>query len=630
MKFRRALAIFFAVAFAMGLLSACAAETTTADETASASEAAASSSDTTAAAQTNATYVQVQSVDGDTITAVTGTLAQGGMGAQQPGDESGQQAEGTPPEQPSGNENGQQAEGTPSEQPSGDENGQQAEGTPPEQPSGDENGQQAEGTPPEQPSGDGTSQPQGEMSGMFTAGDETITFTVSADTVITLADGSAGEITDLAEGDILAVTLDESSTALTITIQSFGGAPSGMDAATQPGASFGGSDTVTNGTSANTISSDTSVTGETYSSDGDDENALRIDGATVTLDGITINKTGGDSSNTEDGDFYGMNAGLLALNGATTTISNATVTTNAVNGNGVFSYGEGTTVNISDSVIRTTEHNSGGIQTTGGATMNATNLDVETQGASSAAIRSDRGGGDVNVSGGTYTTYGTGSPAVYSTADITVEDAVLTANASEAVVVEGANSVTLNNCTLSGNMTASSDSDENVQNIMIYQSMSGDAEVGHSSFSAIGGSIIANAGDMFYVTNTTCTISLTNVALTLANDTLLNVAGNSSSRGWGTEGENGGDCTFAISGQTLIGNILVDEISSLDFSLSDGSVFTGAINPSGTAGTVGVMLADGCQWVLTADSYITSFTGSVSNIVTNGYTVYVNGTAITD
>ncbi len=323
-----------------------------------------------------------------------------------------------------------------------------------------------------------------------------------------------------------------------------------------------------------------------------------------------MKKTGGESSNTENGDFYGMNAGLLALNGASVTITNATVTTGAANGNGVFSYGEGTTVNISDSVIRTTSNNSGGIQTTGGATMNATNLDVETQGDSAAAIRSDRGGGDVNVSGGTYVTNGTGSPAIYSTADISVEDAVLTANASEAVVVEGANSVTLTNCTLSGNMTASTDENENVQNIMIYQSMSGDADVGHSTFTATGGSILANAGDMFYVTNTTCTISLTNVELTLANGTLLTVAGNSSSRGWGTEGENGGDCTFVVSAQTLAGAITVDDISSLDMTMSDGSVFTGTINNGGMAGTVSLTLATTCQWVLTGDSYLTAFSAT--------------------
>ena len=158
---------------------------------------------------------------------------------------------------------------------------------------------------------------------------------------------------------------------------------------------FGGSGEVTQGTSANTIDTDTTASGTTYTSTGDDENALRVDGAAVTLSGITVDKSSGKSSNTEDGDFYGMNAALLATNGATVNIENAAVTSSAQNGNGVFSYGSGTTVNISDSTITTTADNSGGIQTTGGATTNASNLTVDTSGNSAAAIRSDRGGGTV-------------------------------------------------------------------------------------------------------------------------------------------------------------------------------------------------------------------------------------------
>ena len=108
---------------------------------------------------------------------------------------------------------------------------------------------------------------------------------------------------------------------------------------------------MTQGSSANTISEDGTYSGETYSSTGDDENALRIDGASVTLDGVTVDKSAGATSNTENGDFYGMNAALLATNGAAVTIRNATVTSSAQNGNGVFSCGSGTTVNISDSAI---------------------------------------------------------------------------------------------------------------------------------------------------------------------------------------------------------------------------------------------------------------------------------------
>lgn len=194
-----------------------------------------------------------------------------------------------------------------------------------------------------------------------------------------------------------------------------------------------------------------------------------MDGAAVTLDGVTVDKSAGVTSNTEDGEFYGMNAALLAMNGATVTIKNATVTSSAQNGNGVFSYGSGTTVNISDSTITTTADNSGGIQTTGGGT--------------------------VNVSGGAYTSNGYNSPTVYSTADITVKNANLTANNSEALVIEGKNSITLEDCYVTGNMsdTKGTSSSENVHNVMIYQSMSGDADVGTSVFSMTGGSLVAAA-----------------------------------------------------------------------------------------------------------------------------------------
>ena len=533
--------------------------------------------------QSDSVIVQVTAVEGDQITADVGTLTTASA------DASGNGAPGG--EAPSG------------EAPGGDDSGN---GAPGEAPSG------------EAPSGDA---PGGQMPGgsSFEASGESITFTLTDDTAITLEclQGSGGGTADdTAVGSALEVVLDEDNQAVSVTVRNL-----------NAGDGFGGSGEVTNGTSANTITEDTEVDSETYTSTGDDENALRVDGATVILKDITIEKTAGSSSNTEDGDFYGQNAGLLVLNGATATITGATVNTSVTNGNGVFSYGEGTVVNISDSTIRTTENNSGGIQTTGGGTMNAANLDVETQENSAAAIRSDRGGGTVNVDGGSYVTNGTGSPAIYCTADISVSDATLTANASEGVVVEGKNSVALTDCEVTGNMsnTYNGDSDENIHCIMIYQSMSGDADVGEATFSAEGGSITAKTGDMFYITNTDCEITLKDVAFTLANDVFLRVEGNSSSRGWGTEGANGGDVTLTADSQEFTGNILVDEISSLALTMKNGTSYEGAINPDGDGGTVDVTLDDDSTWTLTGDSYITSFDGDTSNITANGYHLYVNG-----
>ena len=581
--------------------------------------------------QSDSVIVQVTAVEGDQITADVGTLTtasadasgNGASGGEAPsgeapgGDDSGNGAPGEAPsgEAPGGDNSGN---GAPGEAPSGDAPGGEAPSG--EAPGGDDSGNGAPGEAPsgEAPSGDA---PGGQMPGgsSFEASGESITFTLTDDTAITLEylQGSdEGNADDIAVGSVLEVVLDEDNQAVSVTVRNL-----------NAGGGFGGSGEVTNGTSANTITEDTEVDSETYISTGDDENALRVDGATVILKDITIEKTAGSSSNTEDGDFYGQNAGLLVLNGATATITGATVNTSVTNGNGVFSYGEGTVVNISDSTIRTTENNSGGIQTTGGGTMNAANLDVETQGNSAAAIRSDRGGGTVKVDGGSYVTNGTGSPAIYCTADISVSDATLTANASEGVVVEGKNSVALTDCDVTGNMsnTYNGDSDENIHCIMIYQSMSGDADVGEATFSAEGGSITAKTGDMFYITNTDCEITLKDVAFTLANDIFLRVEGNSSSRGWGTEGANGGDVTLTADSQEFTGNILVDEISSLALTMKNGTSYEGAINPDGDGGTVDVTLDDNSTWTLTGDSYITSFDGDTSNITANGYRLYVNG-----
>lgn len=584
MKYAKLLAMGCAVALATVGMTGC--TKTTADST-----------QTSEAEESESVTAQVTAVDGNTVTADLGEMAE----MQAPGDG---QAPGEAPEKP----DGEAPSGETPAKPDGDSSDSQA-------PS--DNGNGNGGVPNGAPDG------QGQVPSMFTASGESIKFTLTDDTQITVEQGSEttdGTVDDIKEGSILELTLDADNNALAVVVKNAGGPGAGGNGG--PGQ---GSD-ASNGTAATTIDADTTADGETYSSTGDDENALRVDGATATLSNITVNKTAGSSSSADNGDFYGMNAGLLAQNGATVTIKNATVNTGVKNGNGIFSYGTGTTVNISDSTIRTTGDCSGGIQTTGGGTTNAANLDVETQGNSSAAIRSDRGGGTVNVNGGSYVTNGTGSPAVYSTADVSVSDATLIANNSEAVVVEGKNSVSLTDCNVTGNMTGTyQDDSENIHNIMIYQSMSGDAEVGEANFTAEGGVITAKSGDMFYVTNTDCTISLKNVVFKLANEVFLRIKGNSSERGWGQEGSNGGDVVLNAADQEIDGQILVDSISSLKLNLTEGSGFTGCINQDGAEGTVDVTLSKDSTWTLTGDSYVSSFTGSTDNVIANGYHLYVDG-----
>ena len=386
------------------------------------------------------------------------------------------------------------------------------------------------------------------------------------------------------------------------------------------------------------ITSNEDITSGEYTSTTADQNAISVSGKiTSTLSNITVNKTG-DSDGGDNTSFYGTNSGIIAKDGATLTIKDVNITTDATGANGVFSYGgsattnnsnsDGTTINISNSTITTSKDNSGGIMTTGGGTMNATNLTINTAGTSSAAIRSDRGGGTVNVDSGTYKTTGKGSPAIYSTADITVKNAVLISESSEGVVIEGKNSVTLENVTLTDTNDELNGQSTTYKNIFLYQSMSGDAADGEAILTSKNSTITTNQGDSFYVTNTTATINLENNTI-VNNDSdgnFLRIQKDS----WGKTGSNGGTVTLNLTNQETNGNIVVDSISKLTINLKDGSSFKGAINTK-NEGEVNLTLDKTSSITLTGNTYLKSLTNedtSNSNINLNGYKLYVNGNEI--
>ena len=367
------------------------------------------------------------------------------------------------------------------------------------------------------------------------------------------------------------------------------------------------------------------------SDDTDNGHAIIASNEQATYEAVDVTKTG--DADGDEADFYGTNAAVYAEEGATLDLADITVTTAGTHANAVFSYGEGTTVNITDSTIDTTGNCSGGIMVTGGGALNATNLTVHTTGNSSAAIRSDRGGGTQNVTGGSYTTDGTGSPAIYSTADVTVSDANLTSTASQGIVVEGKNSVTLNNVNLTAsNTTKNSDKSDFYQAVMIYQSMSGDAAEGKASFAMNDGTLTNKNGDIFFVNNTVADINLSGTTITNEDETgvLLRAA----AAGWGTEGSNGGHVNLTAANEQLTGDIVVDAVSELNLSLTEGTTYTGAIDTA-DEGAVYVEIASGSTWKLTGDSHVDALTCDAGAIDLNGHTLtvgdepYVEGTAST-
>ena len=411
-----------------------------------------------------------------------------------------------------------------------------------------------------------------------------------------------------------------------------------------PGGGPGGSSADIDYSGAAEITSADTQSGQTYTSTTSDESALLISTTdAVSITDPTVTKSG-DSDGGDNCNFYGLNAAVLVKDGTTTTITGGTITSDAEGANGVFCYGgnggqngasgDGTTLIIRDTSIVTTGDGSGGIMTTGGGVTYAYDLTVETSGRSSAAIRTDRGGGTVVVDGGSYTSNGLGSPAIYSTADITVSNATLTSNLSEGVCIEGLNSITLNNCDLTANNTQCNGNATFLDTIMIYQSMSGDAASGTSSFTMTGGSLKSLNGHVFHVTNTSAVITLEGVEI--VNEDEENILLSVCADGW-----SGGSniATLKAIAQKLVGSIKVGSDSSLTLELTDGSTFEGSIdgsivNAKGEAvstevGTVSVTLDATSTWTLTGDSYVTELNGDAANVISIGYTLYVNGVALT-
>lgn len=439
---------------------------------------------------------------------------------------------------------------------------------------------------------------------------------------------SQEEITldDIEEGDTIAVTLDEDGSVSEILVMSSGG--------------MGQLDGVESYSAAEEFTEDIEKDGESITSTGTDENAAHIfEGASVVMKNMTITRSSTDSTGGDNSSFYGVGAAVLNTDGVTY-ISGSTIETDAAGGAGIFAYGNGT-IYASDTKITAKQDTSGGIHAAGGGTLYAWDMEVETSGESSAAIRSDRGGGKMVIDGGNYTSNGVGSPAVYSTADIAASNANLTANGSEAVCIEGLNSLHLYDCSLTGNM---SDDEQNdcSWNVILYQSMSGDSEAGNSTYEMKNGTLTAQNGGMFYTTNTESTITLSGVDIQYADDSefFLRCTGNNNQRGWGAEGENGADCLFTAVSQAMEGDIIWDSISKLDFYITEGSTLTGAIlddetyAKDGGDGYCNLYIDEGSTWTVTKDSVMSALScagtvqdsdGKTVTIKDSDGTVYVKG-----
>ena len=383
----------------------------------------------------------------------------------------------------------------------------------------------------------------------------------------------------------------------------------------------------------NIINDDKKLTG-TYTSENNDENTIIVNnGGNLSITDSIITKSG-DTTNIENSDFYGINSAILVQKDSIATIKNSKITTSAKGSNAIFATGENAKISISNSTIETIGNNSSrGLDATYGGLIEADNITITTKGESSASLATDRGEGTIKVTNSNLTTNGKGSPIIYSTGDISIDNTTGIANSSQMVVVEGKNSATVNDSILTSSGIGNRNNVDKA-GVMIYQSMSGDSDEGLGVFNSTNTSLtitekseVYKTAPMFFVTNTDAEINLTNTKLKYGSNILLSVVGTDE---WGIKGENGGNVTMNTNNQTMSGRIIVDNISTLNINLVKTS-YRGTINTSNVAKEVNLKIDKDSIITLTADTYVTSLENedkTNSNIEFNDYKLYVNGTAI--
>jgi len=372
------------------------------------------------------------------------------------------------------------------------------------------------------------------------------------------------------------------------------------------------------------ISTNENLSSATKQSTFSDQSVVYITNSGITIDKSTLQKTGGESSNIENSEFYGVNAAVL-VQGGSVTITDGTISTAAKGGNAVCATNSGK-VTISGTKLTSTGPSSArGLHSTYGGSIIANNVEISSTGGSCATLATDRGEGTVSCTGCTLKTGGAGSPLIYSTGTITVSGTSGTATGAQMVVIEGKNTATVKDNSNLKCYGIANRNDVDKCGVMLYQSMSGDAATGTSTFNCANSKLeilqessVYSSAPMFFITNTNAVINLESCTFTYGSNIFLSAKGTSE---WGKSGSNGGSVTLSLNNQVISGNFEVDGNSELTIKLVNSQI-TGTINTAKTASKLAIILDSSSKITLTGNSYYTSIENADStgkNIVKNNY-----------
>ena len=346
---------------------------------------------------------------------------------------------------------------------------------------------------------------------------------------------------------------------------------------------------------------------------GKDKSAVTVTDDTE-IKNNKVTKTG-DSSDLAESDKKGKNSAILVNTEKNLTISKTEIETDGSGASGVAATSNGAKVVINDSKIVTNQERSKGLLASGGGTIEANNINIQTSGDKASGAVTDYGGGKLDIKNSVINTNGVHSAGIYSTDNILVENTKISTENSTGAVIDGTGKIRLINCDLtSGGKRA----------VYVFYTGAYAKDTIKGNFSMEGGSLTANNGPAFYVTNTIAIINLENVNLTAKNGVLLKAVTDGSDLGMENKvkTQKGGEAVVTAKSQRLEGGFEVDNESTLDLTLSFGSTLKGYINKENTAKKVKLTVESGCTIELTENCYVDELNISEgATIIENGYKI---------
>lgn len=370
-------------------------------------------------------------------------------------------------------------------------------------------------------------------------------------------------------------------------------------------------------------------------SNNNDTSVIQVsNGATYTATNLELSKISGTSTDIESSMYYGLNSAFIVKDNSNVILNNSSITTKSDYSTAFFATGMSTTATLTNVSLSTENKNSNGLSISESSSINASKVNIITKGEQSAALKTITNNSEIIIDDSTLITEASNSPIFEIKGKVEATNILATSTNSNIAVLENSSSLSIIESELT---TASYNIDEKLSSVFfLYKSNSktasndsgsSDLTIKDSKITVNKDSNVYKTAPIFYITNTSSVINITNTDIDYGSNTLIKVSKNEK---YGDTEDNGGEVNFTATDQRLKGNIIVDEISSIRFNLNNSS-YKGQINGNNESKNVHVTLDKKAEWTLTGDSYLNTLTiqnGRIDRLAryikSNGYNIYYN------